>query len=337
MSTGTPCRRGSGPARRHIDRRAGGRHAGGLRAGDLGDLHASVPPRADRAGLAGLRLGHQPGRAADAPAHRAYAGVKICIYLAYEAARTEDPDRDQTGRRPYLGRPSRALVRGPASKYPRGFLWLIPRLVHHSGRSRAGRVHESAAGCPCGWAATEIGGIALAGNHPVLRAGDRQAARVPGQQPRHRARLPHHAQAAEAAPGHYLPWPDIAQVRMAPPSTGCCWRSGSPRRPGSRTGRARRAGAAPARRARHAVRLRPRPSGPDSRRAPIRPGTWSASATCGRADLRQVLTAVKPPPIAVRVLTKPGPLRYPSAARPGTAVPLTTADPGVPVSAAAPH
>ena len=55
------------------------------------------------------------------------------------------------------------------------------------------------------------------------------------------------------------------------------------------------------------------------------------------ADLRQVLTTVKPPPIAVRVLTKPGPLRYPSAARPGTAVPLAAAEPAVPVSATVPQ
>ena len=53
------------------------------------------------------------------------------------------------------------------------------------------------------------------------------------------------------------------------------------------------------------------------------------------ADLRQVLTTVKPPPVAVRVLTKPGPLRYPSPARPGTSLPLAAPEPGLQVSATA--
>ena len=79
------------------------------------------------------------------------------------AARTDDPDRDRTGRGPILDDIYVFLVRGPSSKLPRGYIWLIPvwfgalgLLVLLAGRKISGRM-------PVWLAATELGCMVLAG------------------------------------------------------------------------------------------------------------------------------------------------------------------------------
>lgn len=228
------------------------------------------------------------------------------------------------------------LVRGPASKLPRGYVWLIPVWFTGLGLLVLLAGHEISGRMPVWLAATELGCMVLAGLTLVC---------VLGTVRRHAFRVSSHGiwlgcRTTRKRPRLrqvHLAWSDVAQIRMASTFYGTLVEIGL--RPAAQI--VRRPG--PGRQAVLLIGMlvmpfwfgRGRPALTAARADP--PRYLVRVCDVRPADLRQVLTEVKPPPIAVRVLTKPGPLRYPSAARPGTAVPLTTADPGVPVSAAAPH
>jgi hypothetical protein len=226
------------------------------------------------------------------------------------------------------------LVRGPSSKLPRGYVWLIPvwfavlgLLVLLAGRKISGRM-------PLWLAATELGCMVLAGLTLVcvLATVRRHAFRVSShgiwlgcRTTRKRPRLRQ----------VHLAWSDIAQIRMAATFYGTLVEIGM--RPAAsivpRPGLGKQALLL------LGMLLMPfgfgrgRPALTAARTDPLR--YLVRVCDVRPADLRQVMTAVKPPPLAVRVLTKPGPLRYPSPARPGTAVPLAAPDPGLSVGAAA--
>jgi hypothetical protein len=224
------------------------------------------------------------------------------------------------------------LVRGSASKLPRGYIWLVPvwfaalgLLVLLAGRKLSGTM-------PLWLSATELGGMVLAGLTLlcVLSTMRRHAFRVSShgiwlgcRTTRKRPRLRQ----------VHVGWADIAQIRMARTFYGTLVEIGLS--PGAQI--VRRPGLA-----RQALLLlgvlvmpfgfgRGRPGLTAARAEPPRYLVKVCDVT--PAELRQVFTAVKPP-LAVRVLTKPGPLRYPLPARPGLAVPASTAIP--PESAPAP-
>lgn len=218
------------------------------------------------------------------------------------------------------------LVRGPSSKLPRGYIWLIPvwfgalgLLVLLAGRKISGRM-------PVWLAATELGCMVLAGLTLVCVLGTvrRHAFRVSSdgiwlgcRTTRKRPRLRQ----------VHLAWSDVAQIRMAATFYGTLVEIGlSPaarivRRPGLGRQLLLLAGSL----------LMPfffgrgRPGLTAARRD--RPRYLVRVCDVTPAELRQVLVAVKPPAPAVRVLTKPGPLRYPSADRQGSAVPVSASAP----------
>lgn len=220
------------------------------------------------------------------------------------------------------------LVRGSASKLPRGYIWLIPvwftalgLLVLLAGRKLSGSM-------PLWLSATELGSMVLAGLTVVcvLSTVRRHAFRVSShgiwlgcRTTRKRPRLRQ----------IHIAWADIAQVRMARTFYGTLVEI----RLGSGAQIVRRPGPGS-----HALLLlgvlvlplglgRGRPGLTAARADP--PRYLVKICDVAPADLREVFTAVKPPPIAVRVLTRPGPLRYPVTDRsaapvPATPVPATT-------------
>jgi hypothetical protein len=225
------------------------------------------------------------------------------------------------------------LVRGSASKLPRGYIWLIPvwfavlgLLVLLAGRKLSGSM-------PLWLSATELGSMVLAGLTLVcvLSTVRRRAFRVSShgiwlgcQTTRKRPRLRQ----------VHVAWADIAQIRMARTFYGTLVEIGIA--PGAQI--MRRPGVA-----RQALLLlgvlvmplgfgRGRPGLTAARSDPPRFLVKACDVT--PAELRQVFTVVKPPLVAVRVLTRPGPLRYPLPARMGSAVPAGTVIP--PESAPAP-
>lgn len=213
------------------------------------------------------------------------------------------------------------LVRGPSSKLPRGYIWLIPLwftalglLILLAGREISGRM-------PVWLAATELGCMLLAGLTLVcvLSTVRRHALRVSSNgiwlgcsttRKRPRLRQVH------------IAWSEIAQIRMAATFYGTLLEVGLS--PAARIGRR----PAPWRQFLLLLGVLVMPFGLGRGR----PGLTSPRADPPRylvricdvppADVRQVFVTVKPPPVPVRVLTKPGPLRYRSASQPGTAVPL---------------
>jgi hypothetical protein len=212
------------------------------------------------------------------------------------------------------------LVRGSASKLPRGYIWLVPvwfsalgLLVLLAGRELSGTM-------PLWLSATELGSMVLAGLTLVivLSTVRRHAFRVSSHgvwlgcrtiRKRPRLRQVH------------IPWADIAQIRMARTFYGTLVEIGL----GSGAQIVRRPGLARQALLLLGVLVLPLGFGRG------RPGLTAARANPPRylvkvcdltpAELREVFTVVKPPPLAVRVLTKPGPLRYPLPARTRPAIP----------------
>ena len=214
------------------------------------------------------------------------------------------------------------LVRGPSSKLPRGYIWLIPvwfavlgGLVLLAGRDISGRM-------PVWLAATEVGCMLLAGLTVFC---------VVGTMRRHAFRVSAHGiwlgcQTARKRPRLrqlHLAWTDVAQIRMAETFYGTLLEIGlNP-----------------------AARITPRPTAGKQFLLffgmlvmPFGFGRGRPGLTAPRSDpprylvrlcdvtpaeMRQVLAAVKPAPLAVRVLTKPGPLRYPAVVRPPATVPAS--------------
>jgi hypothetical protein len=105
------------------------------------------------------------------------------------------------------------LVRGPASRYPRGFLWLIPAWFIIVGAVVMALVSHASGRMPLWLGLPEIGGLALAATTMFcVMATVRQYA----------FRADTHGIVLGVATRRkrpklrqvYLPWPDIAQVRM---------------------------------------------------------------------------------------------------------------------------
>jgi hypothetical protein len=218
------------------------------------------------------------------------------------------------------------VVRGPSSKLPRGYIWLIPVWFAGLGVLVLLAGHEISGRMPVWLAATELGCMVLAGLTLVCVLGTvrRHAFRVSSdgiwlgcRTTRKRPRLRQ----------VHLAWSDVAQIRMAATFYGTLVEIGlAPaaqivRRPGP---------------GRQLLLLlgsllmpfgfgRGRPALTTARRDPPRYLVRVCDVT--PADLRQVLVTVKPPAPAVRVLTKPGPLRYPVTDRQGAAVPVSVAAP----------
>lgn len=211
------------------------------------------------------------------------------------------------------------LVRGSASKLPRGYLWLVPVWFTALGLLVVLAGHKLSGSMPRWLSATELGSMVLAGLTVVcvLSTVRRYAFRVSShgiwlgcRTTRKRPRLRQ----------IHLAWTDIAQIRMARTFYGTLVeiRLG----PGAEI--VRRPGAGKQALLLLGVLVLPLGFGRG------RPGLTAARAHPPRylikicditpAELRQVFTTVKPSPLAVRVLTKPGPLRYPVADRPGSAV-----------------
>jgi hypothetical protein len=218
------------------------------------------------------------------------------------------------------------LVRGPSSKLPRGYIWLIPVWFAGLGVLVLLAGHEISGRMPVWLAATELGCMVLAGLTLVCVLGTvrRHAFRVSSdgiwlgcRTTRRRPRLRQ----------VHLAWSDVAQIRMAATFYGTLVEIGLA--PAART--VRRPGPG-----RQLLLLlgsllmpfgfgRGHPALTAARRDPPRYLVRVCDVT--PADLRQVLVTVKPPAPAVRVLTKPGPLRYPVTDRQGAAVPVSVAAP----------
>ena len=218
------------------------------------------------------------------------------------------------------------VVRGPSSKLPRGYIWLIPVWFAGLGVLVLLAGHEISGRMPVWLAATELGCMVLAGLTLVCVLGTvrRHAFRVSSdgiwlgcRTTRKRPRLRQ----------VHLAWSDVAQIRMAATFYGTLVEIGLA--PAARI--VRRPGPG-----RQLLLLlgsllmpfgfgRGRPALTTARRDPPRYLVRVCDVT--PADLRQVLVTVKPPAPAVRVLTKPGPLRYPVTDRQGAAVPVSVAAP----------
>jgi hypothetical protein len=105
------------------------------------------------------------------------------------------------------------LVRGPASRYPRGFLWLIPAWFIIASAAVAALARNAGAGLPLWLGLSEIGGLAIAAitafcvlatvRHFAFRA-DGHGIVLGVSTSRKRPKLRQ----------IYLPWPEIAQIRM---------------------------------------------------------------------------------------------------------------------------
>jgi hypothetical protein len=107
------------------------------------------------------------------------------------------------------------LVRGPASRYPRGFIWLIPAwfVILSLAALEIGRIASTSGRLPAWLGLTEIGGLAIATvtafcvvatmRQPAFRA-DEHGIRLGFSSKRKR---PRRRQVQ-------LAWPDIAQLRI---------------------------------------------------------------------------------------------------------------------------
>ena len=107
------------------------------------------------------------------------------------------------------------LVRGPASRYPRGFIWLIPAwfAILSAAVLAVGRI--AGGGVPRWLGVTEIGGLAIAFGtvlsvlttvrQPAFRA-DEHGIRLGISTSRRRPKLRQ----------VQMPWPEIAQLRIVP-------------------------------------------------------------------------------------------------------------------------
>jgi hypothetical protein len=222
-------------------------------------------------------------------------------------------------------------VRGSTSKLPRGYIWLVPVWFGILALLALLAGHEISGRMPLWLAATELGSLLIAclTVFCVLATVRRNAFRVSSHgiwlgcsttRKRPRLRQVH------------ISWSDVAQVRIAATFYGVLLEIGlgpSARivhRPGP---------------GRQALVLlgalimpvgfgRGRPGLTAPRENP--PRYLVRVCDVSPAELRQVLAVVRPSPVPVRVLTKPGPLRFPPLER--GAVPVGVAAPPAPAEAA---
>jgi hypothetical protein len=107
------------------------------------------------------------------------------------------------------------VVRGPASRYPRGFLWVVPVWFVVLGAAALALSRHASGRVPLWLGATELGGLAIAAfivfcvlatvRHHAFRAAS-EGIWLGVSSSRRRPRLRQ----------VYLAWPDVAQLRMVP-------------------------------------------------------------------------------------------------------------------------
>jgi len=107
------------------------------------------------------------------------------------------------------------VVRGPASRHPRGFLWVVPVWFVILGAAAVAVSRHASGKVPLWLGATELGGLAIAAfivfcvlatvRHHAFRAAS-EGIWLGVSSSRRRPRLRQ----------IYLAWPDVAQVRMVP-------------------------------------------------------------------------------------------------------------------------
>ena len=201
------------------------------------------------------------------------------------------------------------LVRGPASRYPRGFLWLIPAWFIILSLVVLAVVTHASGQMPLWLGLPEIGGLALAAitmfcvlatvRHHAFRA-DSHGIVLGITTSRKRPKLRQ----------IYLPWPDIAQVRMVRRHYGVLLDISL--RPSAPVAHRQGAG-------KQALMLlgalvmpfgvgRGRPSLTMPRSYPPRYRVKICDVS--PAELKQALAAVQPAGTPLRVLTKKGALRF---------------------------
>lgn len=107
------------------------------------------------------------------------------------------------------------VVRGPASRYPRGFLWVVPVWFVVLGTAALAVSRHASGKVPLWLAATELGGLTLAAfivfcvlatvrHHAFRAASEGIWLGISSSRKRQRLRQV------------YLAWPDVAQLRMVP-------------------------------------------------------------------------------------------------------------------------
>jgi hypothetical protein len=201
------------------------------------------------------------------------------------------------------------LVRGPASRFPRGYIWLIPVWFTILGAAVAFASRRLSGRLPLWLGAAELGGLLLAG---FVLIG------VLGTVRRHAFRVSDHGiwlgvRTARKRPKLrqvHLPWSDVTQLRLV----------------SRRYGTLLEISLGPAARivprmmlGRHALLLlgvlvmpvgfgRGRPALTAARSDP--PRYLVKLCDVSPADVRQVLAELKPPALGVRVLANTGALRF---------------------------
>jgi hypothetical protein len=206
------------------------------------------------------------------------------------------------------------LVRGPASRLPRGYVWLIPVWFAILGTAIALGLRHLSSPIPMWLLGTEIGGMIIAGLVliGVLSTVRRHAFRansagiwlgISTSRKRPKLRQVH------------IPWADISQVRMASKRYGVLMEIS--------LGSAARIVVRPTA-VRQALLLlgmlilpfgfgRGQPALTTARSDP--PRYLVKVCDVSPVELRQVLARLRPPQVPVRILTKAGALRYTSLSR----------------------
>lgn len=201
------------------------------------------------------------------------------------------------------------LVRGPASRLPRGYLWLVPIWLAVIGAAVALGLRHFNNPVPVWLLGTEVGGLALGGvillgvlltiRHHALRA-NRTGIWLGVSTTRKRPRMRQ----------VHIPWADIYQLRMASRRYGVLLEIalGPAARIVARPG--------PGRQALMLLGMlvmpfgfgRGRPALTAARSDPPRYLVKVCDVT--PAELRQMLGSVKPPEVPLRIATKAAALRY---------------------------
>jgi hypothetical protein len=206
------------------------------------------------------------------------------------------------------------LVRGPSSRYPRGYIWVIPIWFAVLGLAVVLASHYLDGHLPLWFGACEIGGLALSCLVLVCTLATLR---------RHAFRVSHHGiwigiRTTRKRPKLrqvYVPWADLAQMRMAQRQYGTLLEiTLGP-----------------------AARIVPRMNAADqtllwlgSLFIPVGFGRGRPGITAARSDppryliklcdvtpteVRRVLAAVMPPDLGVRIVAKTGALRFPAFPR----------------------
>jgi hypothetical protein len=216
------------------------------------------------------------------------------------------------------------LVRGPASRYPRGFIWLIPAwfVILSAAVLAVGRI--AGGGVPVWLAVTEFGGLTIAAGTALgVLATVRQPAFRADKHGIYLGIITRHKQPKRRLV--QLAWPEIAQLRIVPRSYGALLEIslGPAARIVDRPG--------PGRQAMRMLGMLVMPfafgRGIPALTSPRMDPPRYRLKICdtSSADLRQALNSVKPDALKVRVLSSTAALRFsvPPPRKPATRQPPT--------------